>query len=193
MADSDDELFTREMRGVTPLPASDRVTDLPRDPAGQPGRERRRLAALGVEGESNPLTVPDAVEQVGPLDIVGEKKNGVQEGVYRKLRLGKYECSGHLDLHRVRLHDAVDQVHSFLSEAFQRNHRTVLITHGKGIHSSRPGVMKSYVMHWLRQSDLVLAWHSAQPRHGGTGATYVLLRKSADARQKNREQFSHGA
>jgi DNA-nicking Smr family endonuclease len=45
-------------------------------------------------------------------------------------------------------------------------------------------------MHWLEESDLVLAWHSAQPRHGGTGATYVLVRKSSDARQQTRERFS---
>jgi len=190
MAENDDELFLREMRGVSPLPASDRIA--PAREGNHPGRERRRLAAAGLDATQNPLTLPDQVEEVGPLDIVGEKKNGVQEGVYRKLRLGKYEYGDHLDLHRVRLRDAVDEVNSFLQHAFDRNQRTVLITHGKGLHSARPGVMKSYVMHWLRQSDLVLAWHSAQPRHGGTGATYVLIRKSADARQHNREHFSQG-
>ena len=190
MVNKDEDLFLQEMRGVTPLPADDKVSLKNEQSGTTPGLERRRLAALGQGKTENPLTIPEQVDPVGPLDIVGDRKNGVQEGVYRKLRLGKYECSEHLDLHRVRVHDAADQVQGFLEQAFKHNHRTVLITHGKGIHSERPGVMKSYVMHWLKQSDLVLAWHSAQPRHGGTGATYVLIRKSADARQKNREQFS---
>jgi DNA-nicking Smr family endonuclease len=32
------------------------------------------------------------------------------------------------------------------------------------------------VQHWLARWDLVLAFVSAQPRHGGNGAVYVLLR-----------------
>lgn len=192
MADNDEELFLQEMQGVTPLPVSDRVTLRSEQQRDQPGQLRRRLAASGVEGERNPLTIPDAVKEVGPLDIVGEKKNGVQEGVYRKLRLGKYEPGDHLDLHRVKIRDAAAQVQSFLLNAHRHNFRTVLITHGKGVHSAKPGVMKSYVMHWLRESELVLAWHSAQAKQGGTGATYVLVRKSGEACKENREQFNRG-
>jgi DNA-nicking Smr family endonuclease len=33
------------------------------------------------------------------------------------------------------------------------------------------------VNRWLREVDNVLAFHSAQPADGGTGAVYVLLRK----------------
>ena len=88
--------------------------------------------------------------------------------------------------------DAAAQVQSFLLNAHRHNFRTVLITHGKGVHSAKPGVMKSYVMHWLRESELVLAWHSAPTKQGGTGATYVLVRKSGDARKENREQFKRG-
>ena len=32
------------------------------------------------------------------------------------------------------------------------------------------------VSHWLRQRDVVLAFCSARPVEGGTGAVYVLLR-----------------
>lgn len=190
MSDKDHELFLQEMHGVVPLPATNTAPRQPRRTATQPGQLRRRLAAGGDDTPANRLTIPDRVEEVGPLDIVGHRKDGVQEGVYRKLRLGKYDVGAHLDLHRVKVRDACDLVAEFLRTAWEQNRRTVLITHGKGVHSPVPGVMKSYVMHWLQESDLVLAWHSAQPRHGGTGATYVLVRKSSDARQQAREQFS---
>lgn len=190
MGENERELFLAEMKDVVPLPASDRVLVRPAQEPPTPGLLRRREMASDDAQPTNRLTIPERVREVGPLDIVGERKDGVQEGVYRKLRLGKYDISARLDLHRVKVRDACDQVQQFLLDAWQHNLRTVLITHGKGVHSPVPGVMKSYVMHWLEESDLVLAWHSAQPRHGGTGATYVLVRKSSDARQQTRERFS---
>jgi len=49
--------------------------------------------------------------------------------------------------------------------------------HGKGRRSRQPGpVLKGLVDHWLRQRDDVLAFCSARPADGGTGAVYVLLR-----------------
>jgi DNA-nicking Smr family endonuclease len=38
-------------------------------------------------------------------------------------------------------------------------------------------VLKVKVNAWLRQKDAVLAFCSARPQDGGTGAVYVLLKK----------------
>jgi hypothetical protein len=38
----------------------------------------------------------------------------------------------------------------------------------------------------------VLAFHSAQPQHGGTGATYLLLRKSKEKSTENFERHQKG-
>lgn len=190
MANNDDNLFRREMADVTPIKSDGRAT------AGRPPREnslreqlRRAAAVSDKKVDNNPLTVPEQVEPVAPLDIVGVKKNGVQEGVYRKLRLGKYEVQDVLDLHRVRLLDARQLVQQFLLNAHQHGLRCLLINHGKGVHSERPGFLKSYVMHWLQESTLVLAYHSAPRHQGGTGATLILVRKNSQARQQNREHF----
>ena len=49
--------------------------------------------------------------------------------------------------------------------------------HGKGLRSGPAGpVLKNSVQHWLSQWDEVLAFVSAQPRDGGSGALYVLLK-----------------
>lgn len=189
--DPDDALFQQEMKGVKPLPADDRVST-PRRQAPTEAQLARRRAAQQSPVDSNPLSIPDEVAQIDPADVVGRKKNGVQEGVYRKLRLGKYEAQSRLDLHRMTLREARARVYEFLEDCYGSGLRTVLITHGKGHHSPTPGRLKSYTLHWLDESDRVLAWHSAPAHLGGAGATFVLLRKSADARQRTREFFSKG-
>lgn len=193
MSQQDEDIFLREMRGVRRLPEEPLVVASARQSPTLSQLARRQAAD---RDPANPgkelLSLPEQVREVGPHDLVGLKKDGVQEGVYRKLRLGKYEPQSRLDLHRVTLRDARIQVIDFLSTGYQHGLRTVLITHGKGYHSVTPGRLKSYVLHWLEEWDLVLAFHSAKPWHGGAGATYVLLRKAPEASLRNREQYTQG-
>ena len=193
MSQQDEDIFLREMRGVRRLPEEPLVVASARQSPTLSQLARRQAAD---RDPANPgkelLSLPEQVREVGPHDLVGLKKDGVQEGVYRKLRLGKYEPQSRLDLHRVTLRDARIQVIDFLNTGYQHGLRTVLITHGKGYHSVTPGRLKSYVLHWLEEWDLALALHSAKPWHGGAGATYVLLRKAPEASLRNREQYTQG-
>lgn len=188
MAIHNDDLFRREMADVTPIQSNDMV--VPKRPEKSTLREQlRRNAATDASQPGNPLSLPESVPSLDPHDVVGHKKNGVQEGVFRKLRLGKYEVQSTLDLHRVRLKDAHSLVYEFLTHSYEQGLRTVVISHGKGQFSSRPALLKSYVVHWLDEFDLVLAYHSAPAKGGGAGATQVLLRKNSQARQENRGFF----
>lgn len=189
MTDQDRDLFREQMGDVRRLEDDDRVR--PGGPIRRSlAQQARREAALDeATNDPHPLTLPEQVESLDPYDIAGHKKSGVQEGVYRKLRLGKYEIQARLDLHRMTLVEAREAVQTFLQQAHEHGQRTVLITHGKGQHSPTPARLKSYVFHWMAESELVLAWHSAQPKHGGAGSTYVMVRKSQKDRQNNREQF----
>jgi DNA-nicking Smr family endonuclease len=181
MSQQDDELFAREMQGVRRLPDSAAPVAPVRRGPSLSQLARRQAADQQTHSPRELLTLPEQVAEVG-----------VQEGVYRKLRLGKYDPQSRLDLHRVTLRDARIQVISFLSDAHTHGLRTLLITHGKGYHSVTPGRLKSYVAHWLEEWDLVLAYHSAKPWHGGAGATYVLIRKAPEASLRNRELFTQG-
>lgn len=190
MADEETRLFREQMGDVHRLEDDDRVRPGPvRERLAQQGR---REAAAGETRDPNPLTLPEQVPQLDPHDITGEKKGGVQEGVFRKMRLGKYRIDAKLDLHRMTLTEARDRVQAFLLQAHESGHRTVLITHGKGVHSPTPARLKSYVFHWMAESELVLAWHSAQPHHGGAGSTYVMVRKSPKQSRENREAHDSG-
>jgi DNA-nicking Smr family endonuclease len=58
--------------------------------------------------------------------------------------------------------------------------RCVRIIHGKGKSSEgKLPVLKGKVNSWLRQRDEVIAFCSARPSDGGTGAVYVLLKRSS--------------
>ena len=190
---SDEDLFAEEMSGVTPLGRDARVR-LVKERLSQDQREGRRRAAEGEEAIVNPLVD----EGIAPLDawyMLEFKRPGIQNGVYRKLRLGHYQLDARLDLHRFSIKQAREEVFSFISEASHLGLRTLLIVHGQG-HSSANGdktaVLKGYVNQWLRELEAVQAFHSAQPQHGGTGAVYVLLRKSAEQKRENRLKYLKG-
>ncbi|MDN3682608.1 DNA endonuclease SmrA [Vibrio tapetis subsp. quintayensis] len=130
----------------------------------------------------------DSAPMLKPDGFLEFKRSGVQDGVYRKLRLGKYPLQARLDLHRKSLKEARDEVLKFLRQCQRLDVRTVIIVHGKGERSTPPALMKSYVAAWLEQIQEVMCFHSAQRYHGGTGAVYVMLRKSAEKKLENRER-----
>ncbi len=103
---------------------------------------------------------------------------GLQHNVLRKLRRGQYAIQGQLDLHGCTVPEARARVAAFLRDMQTQDRRCVRIIHGKGKSSEgRLPVLKGKVNTWLRQWDQVLAFCSARPNDGGTGAVYVLLRR----------------
>ncbi|PJC86034.1 DNA endonuclease SmrA [Vibrio sp. HA2012] len=148
----------------------------------------RREAAIWLSEEDPEYLSLDNAPMVKPEDFLEFKRDGVQEGVFRKLRLGKYPVQARLDLHKKTLEQARDEIVRFLRQCLRMDIRTVIIVHGKGERSNPPALMKSYTASWLQQIKEVMSYHSAQRFHGGTGAVYVLLRKSAEKKQENRER-----
>jgi DNA-nicking Smr family endonuclease len=103
---------------------------------------------------------------------------GLQHNVLRKLRRGHYAVEAELDLHGLRVAEARQALTTFLQNALSLQIKTVRIIHGKGNGSfNKQPVLKGKVNNWLRQRIEVLAFCSARPVDGGTGAIYVLLRR----------------
>ena len=194
MNDDEEFLFQQEMTGVRPLQRSTRVK-LKRTDASEDSLQQRRAAAVAEQGDRNTLR-DEGIDALDPWYVLDYKRPGIQNGVYRKLRQGRYETEARLNLHRMSVKKARLEVFEFIEQAQALGLRTVLLIHGKGENSSgrglegeRASVIKGYVNHWLQQLSQVMAFHSARPQHGGTGAVYVLLRKGDDAKQANREKF----
>ena len=179
-------LFLQEVADVRPL-RSDHITPGAGNNLPTEAQLARREAATAEQLALDHLGT-EAVEMLDPHDIVGFKRDGVQEGVYKKLRLGKYELQASLDLHQKTLNEARQTLVQFIADCEVRDIRCLLILHGKGERSTPRALLKSHVSAWLPQLPAVMAIHSAERRHGGSGALYVLLRKSERKKTENRER-----
>ncbi|MDP5254236.1 MULTISPECIES: DNA endonuclease SmrA [unclassified Vibrio] len=186
MKDDDLDLFQQMMGDVKPL-VQDTTLHKKRHQVTD-AHLAKRQAAMWLGEESEDYLTLDNAPMIKPEDIVEYKRDGVQDGVYRKLRLGKYPIQAKLDLHKKSLEQARNEVVSFLKQCLRMDIRTALIVHGKGAGANPPALMKSYVAHWLTQIRDVQCVHSAQRFHGGSGAVYVLLRKSAEKKLETRER-----
>lgn len=185
--DDEFELFRQEMVDVTPL-VGEEVADIKK--AFEPTlaqRERRLAAERQLEEDTNFLST-EYVDLVHPDDILEFRRDGVQTGVYKRLKQGRYNMDASLNLHQHTLREARMALYGFIKDCHGAGIRTALIIHGMGKQGKpHPALIKSYVNKWLRELQPVLAFHSAQRSHGGRGALYVMLRKNAEQKQFNRE------
>ena len=190
MSDDEEFLFEQEMSGVKPIRQEQRVA-LKRPVLDAETARERRSAAEDAGERRNPLS-EEGIEPLDPWFVLDFKRPGIQNGVFRKLKQGRYEAEARLNLHRMAVSKARKEVFEFIEQASHMGLRTVLVIHGKGENSSereQASIIKGCVNKWLVEMDAVQAFHSARPQHGGTGAAYVLLRKGEEAKQKNREQY----
>ncbi|NTS78423.1 DNA endonuclease SmrA [Catenovulum sp. SM1970] len=189
MSDTQDEwaLFQQEMADVKPL-TQDKQNLTNKTEPSLAQQARKEAAEQELEDDPNNLST-EYIEPVDPFDVIEYKKSGVQEGVYRKLRLGQYQIDANLNLHHFSVREARRELFNFIQESYQKSIRSLLIVHGVGKDSKPyPAVLKSHVNKWLTEMDCVLAFHTAIKAHGGYGATYVLLRKSEEKKRENRER-----
>lgn len=174
---SDNEFFKTQMKGVKPIKVEEKVV-LVSPQLDKTNALTRRAAATAELAKDKNFLSGEYIEPVDPLAVIEFKRDGVQNGVYRNLRLGKYQIDARLDLHHMTIDQARNAVFQFIKDCMNNDIRCALITHGKGEGRNLPAQLKSCIAHWLPQFDEVLAFHSAQKQHGWMGATYVLLRKS---------------
>ncbi|MBB5322820.1 DNA endonuclease SmrA [Marinobacter oulmenensis] len=188
MTSKDERLaFLEEMKDVRRIRKANRAeTTTPKELT--PGHLERQRAAVDMPvRDNNPLT-SSMVEPLTARDVLSWQRPGVQHGVFKKLRLGHYAIEARLDLHRMTVEEARREVFSFINDCVRYGLRSVIILHGKG-ERNPDGIaqIKSHLAKWLPELDSVLAFHSAQKHHGGTGAVYVMVRKGDRDKQRNRE------
>jgi DNA-nicking Smr family endonuclease len=173
--------FLNAMSGVAPIP-QDKEKTL-RSPAlhakpSHPPPDDRRAAMAHLQGLVNGSVDLDI--SFSDEFIEGAVK-GLSRKLMKKLKRGELPVQDHIDLHGLTRQEAEATVHDFVHQSYKTGCRCVLIVHGRGLNSpdSFP-VLKEGLPTWLgrgKTGKLVLAFSTARPYDGGTGATYVLLRK----------------
>ena len=105
---------------------------------------------------------------------------GLDKRTGERLKRGKLPIEGRLDLHGMTQVEAHQALSGFISGQRVAGKRCVIVITGKGSYRGGGGVLKDAVPRWLNEPalrDHILAFNHAQPRHGGAGALYVLLRR----------------
>jgi DNA-nicking Smr family endonuclease len=116
-------------------------------------------------------------------DALSYRSESLPPRTLQRLRRGEIAVQDELDLHGADAREAEALLRAFLAHAREHDAVCVRIIHGKGLHGggSIPftgrdaPVLKNLVDRLLRQRADVLAFHSAPPAQGGTGAVLVLL------------------
>lgn len=183
---SDELLYKNAMADVTPI---ERGVEL----AEQPARPRPML----IEADEEALVMRQLDELVHgetPFDFadtdeyIEAQVAGLDRRLVRKLKRGEYSIQAHLDLHSLNRDRARSKVADFIHSCHRNGMRCILIIHGRGIGSKdNIPVLKNKLAAWLTRGAIgrkVLAFSSARPYDGGTGAIYVLLRSYAEKGNK---------
>ena len=146
--------------------------------------EETKFQNDGIAYSSPSLKDPDQAPVKRPSRDIDKRS-------LQKLKRGQYKIEGRLDLHGMTQIKARDTLFSFLQASYHQGKRCVLVITGKGrqeiedesgylLHQEK-GVLKKNLPVWLNDPscrDIVLQHSQAQPKHGGGGAFYVLLRRN---------------
>ena len=173
VADEEKALFRRAMADAKPLAGHYVEPERRRVPAKARFTRADERAVLGEILQS-----PSDDIEADSADALRFYRNGIGHRTFRKLARGKFSIQDEIDLHGMTVSEARDSLHCFVESALSRGLTCVRVVHGKGRGSGHGGpILKRKVDIWLRQWDAVLAYVSARPADGGTGAAYVLLKR----------------
>ncbi|BCE03150.1 DNA endonuclease SmrA [Marinicellulosiphila megalodicopiae] len=191
--EDDKSLFLQEMQDVVRHQPKGKVNlaQAKKSNNAQNHSVRRELAQSDKLKDDNHLPMQPTI-MVDPEDVLSFKREGIGNQVFRKFRLGQYPIEARLDLHRMKVVQARTEVFNFVQNCIKFNVRSALILHGKASHSEVKAMLKSCINAWLPQLSDVLAFHSAQAKHGGNGAVYIMLRKSDQKKLENKLHYSKG-
>jgi DNA-nicking Smr family endonuclease len=182
VSDEDLRAFREAMSDVRPLPARESP---PMAPAPRPAARFARADEQQVLRES--LLPPEDPALLESGDELAFRRPWIRADVLKRLRRGQFFVGSEIDLHGLGRHAAHAALREFIGEAADRGLGCVRVIHGKGRRSGPGGpVLKHVVDHWLRRMDDVVAFASARPVDGGSGAVYVLLAGGAPRTVRSR-------
>ena len=195
LSESDLELFNKVVADVKPLKSQDKSFINRKNSVNKMDKlEKINMISREIRPIKHVKSIPK-----GPI-VINDHSPGRAPGIDRKtslkLKKGKVEIDYKLDLHGLTQIEAKQALEQAILGAWKNKLRLILVITGKGLRQSKSnelsdngatGVLRRIVPRWLKEpplSNFVLAFSSAQQTHGGSGALYVLLRRSIDNRDR---------
>jgi DNA-nicking Smr family endonuclease len=154
-------------------------------PAG-PQREASASSPAASTTSTTSTTAPStsqvaAPKASGPNWNPGATLALASRAELKRLRAGKIRPQQTIDLHGFTRDNAYRRLCHEVTRAATADFRCLLVIHGKGQHSSSGAVtIRDALSDWLTQPPLaqhVAGCTLAQPKDGGSGASYLLLRR----------------
>lgn len=159
-----------------------------RDPAAasDTGRHTMRARPGVIPGAGTHTTRPVA-SAAKPATPARPVPDVTDESGHKRVRRGRLEIDATLDLHGMTRQAAQIELARFLGAMRSRGFKCVLVITGKGLVvdpedflTPQPGVIRRRLPEWLNGQDIrphVSGYASANARHGGSGAYYVMLKR----------------
>jgi DNA-nicking Smr family endonuclease len=174
--DEDARLFRDAIGPVRPMRES-------APPPGAPKpRPRARMAELDEAAAREEFRHALEANLLEAGDALSWRDERTPPRTFQRLKRGEIAVQDELDLHGADTRQAQDLLRAFIAQAHDHGLGCVRVIHGKGRHGNADPftgrdapVLKNLVDRLLRQRADVLAFHSAPPAQGGTGAVLVLL------------------
>lgn len=168
-------------------------------PISQTSEAPKKVPKKQQVQESPESKIPAKSAEPAPTTTESDPNLGLDRRTDERLRRGQMPIEATLDLHGYRLHEAHQAFMRFIQMAHGSGKRCVLVITGKGMlkgvgadtgqnddaiwSEPKRGVIRDSFKSWLEEpavKHLVLRTYKAQPKHGGGGAFYVLLRRKRD-------------
>ncbi len=185
MSSEDKELFRRAMLDVKPLNKSVKNCNPPTvghviavKKSATADYESKKTKKIETRAPAIVHLSNYSAEPVQAESIVSFCRAGFSKERFNELKKGQIAWQATLDLHGFTSDSAEKKFLEFMNTALRLLYRSVVIIHGKGSVSREAPILKNLINNWLRQIPEVMAFHSALPQHGGSGAVYIFLKKN---------------
>lgn len=134
--------------------------------------EERRIFLQALEKLELDVTfqdeLPDDVEPLRPISV----------NRMRQMRRGAIRIDYELDLHGLTREEALENLSAFVTGAYNRGQKAVLVITGKGNNSPGEPVLVGAVAGWLRDKGKgMVAEFAPAPRQMGGGGAFVVFLK----------------
>jgi len=148
----------------------------------------KNIAATARKQRTN-IHVSDQTAKEPALPSAGRagratKTQPIDRNTLTRLKRGRIEIEGRLDLHGLSASQAEKALHRFLLSSHAIGRKAVLVITGRGLNpdTNGPGILKRETPLWLdKMPEIVSSYAQADRRHGGEGALYVRLRRKKRA------------
>ncbi len=168
-------LWDRITRDVAPLQSRRQPPPKPTPAPKKAVAPAERKPAAKPPPAAPPSPKPAELPPLAPGASAGLDKRTAQ-----RLKRGQLAIDGRIDLHGMTQAEAHGALSAYLERAQGAARRCILVITGKGRVSENGGVLRTMAPRWLNapaNRARVLAIAPAQPKDGGAGALYVLLRR----------------